>query len=254
MKMKSKIALVTGGSRGLGRDMVLKIAKKGHDIIFTYHRNKMEADKVVDEVHSIGQKAGAYPLDVSKLSSFDTFLTSISRHLQDYKGSAHIDYLVNNAGTGLYGSVADTTEEQFDEMMNIHFKGVYFLTQKLLPLINSGGSIINVSSGLTRVCFPNVSAYASVKGAIETYTRCLAIELGAKKITANVVAPGAIATEFGGGSNITDEEKRKAIASITALGRIGEPEDIGAVVAFLCTPEAGWINGQRIELSGGMSL
>lgn len=254
MNMKSKIALVTGGSRGLGRDMVMNLAKRGLKVIFTYHSNKEEADKVVAQVVALGQQATAFPLDVSKTSSFEAFVAKVSAHLQKHDYAPHFDYLVNNAGTGLYGSVTDTTEEQFDEMLNIHFKGVFFLTQKLLPLINDGGSIINISSGLTRVCFPNVSAYASMKGAIETYTRCLAKELGARKITANVIAPGAIATDFGGGSNKHNEEKRNAIANITALGRVGEPEDIGAVVAFLCSPEAGWVNGERIELSGGMSL
>ena len=253
MTTKSKIAIVTGGSRGLGKDMVINLARKGHNIIFTYHINKAEADKVVSEVLSMGQKAISYQLDVSKTSTLDAFISTVSEYLQENEGSSNFDYLINNAGTGMYGSVADTTEEQFDAMMNIHFKGVYFLTQKLLPLINDGGGIINVSSGLTRVTFPNVSAYDSMKGAIEIYTRCLANELGTRRIRANVVAPGAIATDFGDGSNKHNEEKRKAIAGITALGRVGEPEDIGGVVAFLCTPEAGWINGQRIELSGGMS-
>jgi NAD(P)-dependent dehydrogenase (short-subunit alcohol dehydrogenase family) len=249
---KNKIALVTGGSRGLGKDMVINLAKKGTNIVFTYRNNKTEADKVVAEVHALGQKAIAYPLDVSNVKSFDTFVGQVRQYLENEESTSNFDYLVNNAGTGVYGSVAETTEEQFDEMLNVHFKGVYFLTQKLLPYINSGGSIINISSGLTRVSFPNVSAYASMKGAIEVYTKCLAKELGSRHITANVVAPGAIATDFGGGSNKTNEDKRNAIANITALGRVGEAEDIGAVVAFLCSPEAHWMNGQRIELSGGM--
>lgn len=254
MSTQSKIAIVTGGSRGLGRDMVINLAKKGNNVIFTYHSNKTEAEKVVTEVLSLGQKAIAYQLDVSNINNFDAFLDQVSRHLTQHEGSPNFDFLINNAGAGVYGSVSDTTEEAFDTMMNVHFKGVYFLTQKLLPLLNDGGRIINISSGLTRVSFPNVSAYASMKGAIETYTRCLAKELGTRQITANTVAPGAIATDFGGGSNKSDENKRNAIASLTALGRVGEPEDIGGVVAFLCTPEAGWINGQRIELSGGMMI
>jgi len=254
MPTKSKIAIVTGGSRGLGRDMVINLAKNGNNIIFSYHRNKVEADKVVAEVSSLGQKAIAYPLDLGTAGSFDSFVNQVREHLLEHEGSPNFDYLINNAGVGLYGSVTETTEEVFDTLMNVHFKGVYFLTQKLLPLINDGGRIVNISSGLTRVSFPNVSAYASMKGAIETYTRCLAKELGSRQITANSVAPGAIATEFGGGSTKSDENKRNAIASVTALGRVGEPEDIGAVVAFLCTPEAGWMNGQRIELSGGMMI
>jgi len=254
MSTKSKIAIVTGGSRGLGRDMVINLAKNGNNIIFTYNNNKDEADKVVAEVLSIGQKAIAYQLDMSSIKNFDSFVAQVSEHLQEHEGSPHFDYLINNAGVGLYGSVTDTTEDAFDTLMNVHFKGVYFLTQKLLPLLNDGGRIVNISSGLTRISFPNVSAYASMKGAIETYTRCLAKELGARKITANSIAPGAIATDFGGGSTKSDENKRNAVASITALGRVGEPEDIGGVVAFLCTPEAGWVNAQRIELSGGMMI
>lgn len=226
MSKKSKIALVTGGSRGLGRDMVINLAKKGNNIIFTYHNNKSEADKVVSEVQSLGQKAIAYQLDLGSTKAFEGFVAQVSEHLLEHEGSPNFDYLINNAGVGLYGSVMDTTEEVFDTLMNIHFKGVYFLTQKLLPLINDGGRIINVSSGLTRISFSDVSAYASMKGAIETYTRCLAKELGSRQITANSIAPGAIATEFGGGSTKTDENKRIAVAAVTALGRVGEPEDI----------------------------
>lgn len=251
---RNKIALVTGGSRGLGRDMAIQIAKKGMDVVLTYHTNRQAADEVVDEIAVLQQKATAFQLDTGDTKSFSHFAESLSAYLQEQYGTTNFDFLVNNAGSGIYGSVTDTTEEAFDAMMNIHFKGVYFFTQKMLPLMNNGGRIINISSGLTKTTFPNVSAYASMKGAIETYTRCLAKELGARQIAANVVAPGAIATDFGGGANKTDENKRKTIAGITALGRVGEPEDIGGVVAFLCTPEAGWINGQRIELSGGMMV
>lgn len=254
MRTKSKIAIVTGGSRGLGRNMVINLAKNGNNIIFSYHSNKAEADKVVAEVLSLDQKAIAYPLDLGKVETFDNFVDHVREHLLEHEGLPNFDFLINNAGIGLYGSVTETTEEVFDTLMNIHFKGVYFLTQKLLPLINDGGRIVNISSGLTRISFPNVSAYASMKGAIETYTRCLAKELGTRQITANSIAPGSIATEFGGGLTKSDENKRNAVAAITALGRVGEPEDVGGVVAFLCTPEAGWMNGQRIELSGGMMI
>lgn len=254
MNTTKKIAIVTGGSRGLGKDMAINIAKKGLDVIITYHSNEAAANDVVNEINSIGQKAKSFQLDTSNIKSFDGFVASLSSFLKTGYGASGFDYLINNAGTGVYGSVTDTTEEKFDSMLNIHLKGVYFLTQKLLPFVNDGGGIVNISSGLTRTCFPNVSAYASMKGAIEIYTKCLAKELGPRKITANVIAPGAIATDFGGGSNKNDEEKRKAIAGITALGRVGDAEDIGGVVAFLCTSEAGWINGQRIELSGGMAL
>lgn len=254
MSTKSKIALVTGGSRGLGRDMVINLAKKGNNIIFTYHSNKTEADKVVSEVLSLGQKAIAYSLDLGNIKAFDSFVDQVNEHLLEHEGAPNFDYLINNAGVGLYGSVTDTTEEVFDTLMSIHFKGVYFLTQKLLPLLNDGGRIINISSSLTRISSPNVSAYASMKGAIETYTRYLAKELGSRQITANSIAPGAIATDFAGGSTKSDKNARNAIASITALGRVGEPEDIGGVVAFLCSAEAGWVNAQRIEISGGRMI
>ncbi|WP_130734066.1 SDR family NAD(P)-dependent oxidoreductase [Flavobacterium sp. J27] len=254
MEVKTKIALVTGASRGLGRDMAINLAKKGIDVMLTYNSNEKAAAEVVQEINLLGQKAKALQLDTSNVKNFDTFITTLKAYLKSEYEVVTFDFLINNAGTGVYGSVTDTSEDAFDAMMNIHFKGVYFLTQKLLPILNNGGRIINISSGLTRVSFPNVSAYASMKGAIETYTKCLAKELGPRKITANIVAPGAIATDFGGGSNKSDEGKRNAIASITALGRVGEPEDIGGVVAFICSPEAGWMNGQRIELSGGMML
>lgn len=253
MKNK-KIALITGGSRGLGRDMAISIAKKEIDVVLTYNSNEAAANEVVNVISSLGQRAKAFQLDTSNIKNFPVFIDALSAYLIQQYGIANFDFLVNNAGTGVYGSVTDTTEEAFDSMVNIHFKGVYFLTQKLLPLIADGGAIINISSGLTRTTFPNVSAYASMKGAIETYTKCLAKELGPRNITANVIAPGAIATDFGGGANKTNDDKRKAIANITALGRVGEPEDIGGVVAFLCTPEASWMNGQRIELSGGMMV
>ena len=251
---KSKIALVTGGSRGLGRDMAINLAKKGIDVIFTYHSNKSAANEVVAEIEKRGQKGTAFQLDTSNIKLFDEFFKQISSYLSKEYGSPNFDFLVNNAGTGVYQPFLETTEEQFDKMMNIHFKGVYFLTQKAIFLLNDGGRIINISSGLARFSFPNSSAYASTKGAIEVLSRCLAKELGHRKIAVNVVAPGAIGTDFGGGENKNNEQKRNAVANLTALGRMGEPEDIGGIVAFLCTEEAAWINGQRIEVSGGMML
>jgi len=246
-----KIALVTGGSRGLGRDMAINIAKKGIDVVLTYHTNQSAAEAVVAEINSAGNKGYALQLDSSNTKSLDAFYHQLSDYLQSQYGRAHFDYLVNNAGTGIQTPFAETTEEQFDEMMNIHFKGVYFLTQQALPFMNDGGSIINVSSGLARFSFPGYSAYACMKGGIEVFTRYLAKELGSRGITANVVAPGAVATDFAGGSNKTNEQKRGLISNITALGRVGEPEDIGGIVAFLCTEDAHWINAQRIEASGG---
>ncbi|SHK28185.1 NAD(P)-dependent dehydrogenase, short-chain alcohol dehydrogenase family [Reichenbachiella agariperforans] len=246
-----KIALVTGGSRGLGRDMALNIAKKGIDVVITYHTNQTAAAEVVKAIEQTGSTGYALQLDSSKTGSFDSFYEALSKLLLDETGDAHFDYLVNNAGTGIYTPFTETTEAQFDEMMNIHLKGVYFLTQKALPLLNDGGSIINISSGLARFTLPGTSAYASMKGAIEVFTKYLAKELGGRGIRANVVAPGAVATDFGGGTNRDNEQKRALISSATALGRVGEAEDIGPVVAFLCTPDAQWVNAQRIEASGG---
>ena len=251
---KSKIALVTGGSRGLGRDIAINLSKKGIDVIITYYSNEQLAKEVVAEIEKNDQKAKALRLDTSNTKGFEDFYNQVSSYLTSEYGNPNFDFLINNAGTGLHQPFAETTEEQFDEMLNIHFKGVYFFTQKALPYFNDGGSIINISSGLARFSFPGASAYACMKGAIEVFTRYLAKELGHRKITSNVVAPGAIATDFGGGSNRDNEEKRKIISNITALGKVGEAEDIGGVVAFLCTEEANWINGQRIEISGGMLL
>ena len=246
-----KIALVTGGSRGLGRDMAISLAKKGTDVILTYHSNEKAADEVVAEIEKTGQLTAAFQLDTSNIKSFDEFYKQLGSYLNNQYGSSKFDFLINNAGTGLSQPIAQTNEEQFDEMMNIHFKGVYFFTQKALTLLNDGGRIINVSSGLARFSLPTMSAYACMKGAVEVFTRYLAKELGSRQITANTVAPGAIATDFAGGSN-RDEEKVKIISSLTALGRVGEAEDVGGVVAFLCSDEARWVNGQRIEVSGGM--
>ncbi|KJD31502.1 short-chain dehydrogenase [Tamlana nanhaiensis] len=249
----TKTVLITGGSRGLGRNMALKIANKGLNVIITYHTNKAAADNVVAEIIKTGVNAKAFQLDTSNTASFDAFFTDVEAYLKSIN-KTHFDYLVNNAGTGIYVPFTETTEAQFDDMMNIHFKGVYFLTQKALNLMNDNGGIINISSGLARFTFPNSSAYASMKGAIETFTKYVAKELGARKINANVVAPGAIATEFGNGENKTNETKRGLVANVTALGRVGEAEDIGGIVAFLCTEDAKWINGQRIEASGGCML
>lgn len=251
---KKKIALVTGGSRGLGRDMALSLAQKGMHVVLTYHRNEQKAHEVVAEIQALGQSADAFQLDTSQPSSFDKFLEAVGTHLDKNWGSSHFDFLINNAGTGLHTPFAEVTEEQFDEMMHIHHKGVFFLTQKALNYLNDGGGIINISSGLTRFSFAGYATYASMKGAIEILTKYLALELGSRGIRANVVAPGAIETDFGGGAVRDNEGLNKMIAGMTALGRVGLPGDIGGVVAFLCTEEAHWINGQRIEISGGINL
>ena len=248
----NKIALVTGGSCGLGRDMALSLAKKGIDVILTYNSKKDEALAVVAEVKKAGQKAAALQLNAGNLKSFEAFYTQVKTTLKETFTTEHFDFLINNAGTALYAAFAETTEEQFDTALNIHYKGVFFLTQKALPLMNDGGRIINISSGLARFSFPGSSAYGSMKGAVEVLTRYLAKELGSRQIAANVVAPGAIETDFGGGHVRDNKELNAQVAGMTALGRVGLPDDIGSVVAFLCTGDAKWINGQRIEVSGGM--
>jgi NAD(P)-dependent dehydrogenase (short-subunit alcohol dehydrogenase family) len=252
--VKSKIALVTGGSRGLGRNMAISLAKKGIDLVLTFNSNKQKAEEVVAEIQSLGQKAMAFQLDTGNVQAFDAFFRQMTTSLKEETGSTNFDFLVNNAGTALYAPFAETTEAQFDEVLNIHYKGVFFLTQKALPFLNDGGRIINLSSGLARFSIPGSSAYGAMKGAIEVLTRYLAKELGSRGIAANVVAPGAIETDFGGGRVRDNQDMNNMVASITALGRAGLPDDIGGVVAFLCMEEARWINGQRIEVSGGMNL
>jgi len=254
MSTKNKIALVTGGSRGLGRNMALELAKKGIDVVITYNTNKESADEVVAEIQSLGQKAAAFQLDTSNIKLFDGFIQHLTAYLKEETGSQNIDFLINNAGTALYSPITETTEEQMDTIFNIHYKGVFFLTQKVLPFMNDGGGIVNISSGLTRIIAPGSSVYGSIKTAIETLTRYLAKELGPRKIRANVVAPGAIETDFGGGRVRDNKEINDHIAGITALGRVGQPDDIGSVVAFLCTDDSWWINAQRIEVSGGQAI
>jgi len=254
MDAKNRMALVTGGSRGLGKNMSLALAKKGIDIILTYNSNKEAAGRVVSEIQSLGQKAVAFQLDTSNINTFDSFVKQTTEYLEEHSGSPKFDFLINNAGTALYSLISETSEQQLDNIFDIHYKGVFFLTQKFLPFINDGGGIINVSSGLARLTFPGSSVYASMKGAVEILTRYLAKELGSRKIRVNVVAPGAIETDFGGGRTRDNKEINVHIASLTALGRVGLPDDIGGVVAFLCTDDAYWINGQRIEVSGGQAL
>ena len=254
MILTNKIAFITGGSRGLGKNMALSIAKKGIDVIITYNNKKEEALDVVAEIQRAGQKAAALQLNTGDVKSFDSFFEELAKVLKQTFNTDHFDLLVNNAGIGINAPFAEMTEENFDMLFNIHFKGVYFLTQKALPFINDGGRIINLSTGLARFSMPRFSAYASIKGAVEVFTRYLAKELGPRGIAANVVAPGAIETDFSGGILRDNPELNKHVAEITALGRAGLPDDIGGVVAFLCTEEARWINAQRIEVSGGMNL
>jgi len=252
--MKTKIAVITGGSRGLGKDMALSLARKGIDVVLTYLTNKNEAEKVAAEIQGLGQKSVAMHLDVSDIKSFDSFIGKLSSSLKENWNTGMFDFLVNNAGIGVTIPIGQVTEENFDHLLNIHFKGVYFLTQKALPLLNDGGGIINISSGTTRFSLLGYSVYASMKGAIEVFTRYLAKELGERRIRANVIAPGAIETDFNNAGLRNNPQRKAFIASQTPLGRVGQADDIGSVVAFLCSDDSKWINGQRIEVSGGINL
>ena len=252
MNTHTPITLVTGGSRGLGRSTAIHVAQGGGDVILTYRTNRAEADKVVAEIEKLGRRAIALPLDVGASATFAAFADAVRDALATHWQRESFDHLVNNAGVGTHAAFADTTEAQFDELVNVHFKGVYFLTQKLLPLIADGGRIVNVSSGLARFSLPGYSAYAAMKGAIEVLTRYLAKELGARGIAVNTVAPGAIETDFGGGTVRDNAQVNAFVASQTALGRVGLPDDIGGMIASLLSPANRWINAQRIEASGGM--
>ena len=254
MKPTNKIALITGGSRGLGRNTAVNLARKGTDVIFTYHSNQKEADSAVAEIVALGQKAVALQFDAGNVKSIGDFAKQVQQSLSKTWGRDRFDFLVNNAGTGHHAAFDQTTEEDLDRLYNIHFKGVFLLTQKLLPLIDDGGRIVMISSGLARFAIPGSSAYASMKGAIEVLTRYLAKELGSRGIAVNTVAPGAIATDFSGGLVRDNPEMNKRIAGMTALGRVGLPDDIGPMIASLLSEDNRWINAQRIEVSGGMNV
>ncbi|MBF5043500.1 SDR family oxidoreductase [Aggregicoccus sp. 17bor-14] len=254
MTPTAPIALITGGSRGLGRNAALKLAEAGTDVLLTYRSRKAEADAVVAEIQKLGRRAVALPLDVGNVSQFPAFVQAVRSALKEVWGRERFDYLVNNAGIGAHTPYTDVTEAQFDELMNVHFKGPFFLTQALLPLIQDGGRILNISTGLTRFAIPGASAYAAMKGAIEVLTRYQAKELGARGIAVNVLAPGAIETDFGGGRVRDNAQMNQFVAANTALGRAGVPDDIGGVVASLLSPANRWVNAQRIEASGGMFL
>ncbi len=252
--MSKKIALVTGGSRGLGKNAVLKLAEQGIDVILTYNSQREEAESVVAEIESKGAKAAALQLNVAETHGFDAFVAQVKSVLEKVWQRDNFDFLVNNAGIGVNASFAETTEEQFDLLMNIHLKAPFFLTQKLLPLIADGGRILNVSSGLTRFCLPGFAAYSTMKGGMEVLTRYQAKELGARGISVNILAPGAIETDFGGGAVRDNKLINQHVAKNTALGRVGQPDDIGGMIAMLLSEHSGWANGQRIEASGGMFL
>lgn len=248
-----KIALVTGGSRGLGRNIALALAADGHDVLLTYRSQRAEGEAVAAEIEATGRKAAALPLDASVVATFPAFRDAVAAALKDGWGRDTLDFLVNNAGIDRAAPFAAATEEDFDALLNVHFKGVFFLTQTLLPLLADGGRIVNTSSGLARFAIPGYAAYGSMKGAVEVLTRYLAKELGPRKIGVNVVAPGIIETDFTREA-LSHPGAREHLTSTIALGRVGVPDDIGGVVAFLCSEAGRWVNGQRIEASGGMML
>ena len=250
----NRIALVTGASRGIGRSTALGLAAQGVDVILTYLSSADEATGVVKQIEAMGRRAVALHLDVGAASTFADFAGKVRAALQDTWQRARFDYLVNNAGTGVYATLADTTEQEFDLMTNIHLKGTFFLTQKMLPLIEDGGRILNTSSGLTRFTFSGYAAYAAAKGGVEVLTRFMAKELGARNISVNVIAPGATETDFGGGALRDNPDFNAQLAAMTALERNGRPDDIAGVVAALLSEGSGWITGQRIEASGGLLL
>lgn len=253
MKHTNKIALVTGGSRGLGRNTALKLAGDGADVILTYRQKNAEGEAVLGEIQKLGRKAAVLQLDVAQTAGFESFRKAVEETLHDVWQRKDFDFLINNAGIDRAAPIAQMTEEDFDSLLNVHFKGVFFLTQKLLPLLADGGRIVNTSSGLARFAIPGYAAYGSMKGAIEVFTRYLAKELGSRHITANAIAPGAIETDFTRDA-LGHEGVRNFLASQTALGRVGVPDDIGGVISFLCSEEGRWVNAQRLEASGGMFL
>lgn len=252
--MDTKIAVITGGSRGLGKNAALALAKRGVHSVITYQSNRAAADATVKELEALGVRAAALQLDTGKAGTFADFTRALKATLQQTWKRDRFDALVNNAGMGLHRAFVETTEADFDALMAVHLKGPFFLTQALLPLMADGGRILNVSTGLARFALPGYAAYATMKGGIEVLTRYLAKELGARGISVNTLAPGAIATDFNGGAVRDTPQVAAMVASVTALGRVGQPDDIGPVVASLVADETRWVNGQRIEASGGMFI
>jgi NAD(P)-dependent dehydrogenase (short-subunit alcohol dehydrogenase family) len=254
MSATTKIGLVTGGSRGLGKDMAISLAEKGTDVILTYVNNKEAADETVKAIETLGRQAVALRLNMGDIKSLDAFVQEVAATLQSKWNTNAFDFLINNAGIGGGVPFEKVTEEFFDDFLNVHFKSVYFLTQKCLPYINNGGRVINISTGTTRFTNPGYSVYASMKGAVEVLTKYLARELGPRGITVNIVAPGPIETDFNNATIRNNPKIKEHLTALTPLGRVGAAEDIGPVVAFICSSDAGWINGQRIEVSGGINV
>ncbi len=252
--MVTKIALVTGGSRSLGRDMAISLAKKNIDVVLTYKDSKEAAQDVVKEIKALGRNAAALQFDQSDVKSIDPFLEGVRNVLLKEWNSEKFDFLINNAGIGAMVPIQQVTEEIFDHIFNTNFRSIYFLTQKALPMMNDNGSVIFISTGTTRFSIPGYSVYASLKGAMEIFSKYVAKEFGSRGIRSNVVAPGPVETDFNDAMIRNTPQLRTYLSSITSLGRVGQADDIGSVVAFLCTDDAKWINAQRIEVSGGINL
>jgi NAD(P)-dependent dehydrogenase (short-subunit alcohol dehydrogenase family) len=250
--MKTKIALVTGGSRGLGKEMAL--ADKGIDVIITYREQKIAAEEVVSFIQNKGRKAVALPFDAEHVKDIGNFVSLVLEALNDTWNTTHLDFLINNAGVGATIPISQVREDDFDRLLNIHYKSVYFLTQKLISSIKDGGVVVNISTGTTRFCVPGYSVYSSMKGALEIFTKYIAKEFGTRGIRANVVAPGPIETDFNNAAIRSNPQMKTFLSSLSPLNRVGYADDIGSIVAFLCTDDAKWINGQRIEVSGGINL
>lgn len=254
LQLMRKLALITGGSRGLGKNMALALAAKQTDVIITYNTQAAQADAVVAEIERLGGKAAALELDVSKSETFADFASGLRVILKQEFGRENFDFLVNNAGIGIHAKFMETTSDQLDLLYKIHYKAPFLLSQSVLPFMADGGAIVNLSSGLARFSLPGYAAYGGLKAAIDSLSRYMAAELGSRKIRVNSIAPGAIETDFGGGVVRDNPDMNKMVSSLTALGRTGLPDDIGSVVAFLCSDDAKWVNGQRIEVSGGIYL
>lgn len=252
--MTTKIALVTGGSRGLGKDMALALAEKGIDVIVTYREQQQAAEEVVSTIQQNGKKAAALFFDAENVMGIENFVDSLLKVLRKEWQTDRLDFIINNAGVGATLPIAQVTEEDFDRLLNIHYKSVYFLTQKLITSMNDGGAVVNISTGTTRFCVPGYSVYASMKGALEIFTKYVAKEFGSRGIRANIIAPGPVETDFNNAAIRSNPQMKTFLSSLSPLNRVGYADDIGSVVAFLCTEDAKWINGQRIEVSGGINL
>lgn len=250
----SRIALITGASRGLGRSMAEHLARDGWGVLGTYSTNRAAAEEAVAGIEQHGGSAAMLPFDAAEPDAVPRLVSAVRETLHSVFGAERLDALVNNAGIGEFASFAETTEAQFDRVVLTNLRAPFFLTQQLLPVLADGSRVLNVSTGLARFTNPGYAAYAATKGAIEVLTRYQAKELAPRGIRVNVIAPGAIATDFSGGAVRDVPEVARAVAAQVALGRAGEPDEIGAAVAAILSDGFRWVDGTRIEVSGGQAL